>query len=355
MLTINGAFGEGGGQVLRTSLTLAAILKQPIRIENMRAGRNPPGLAAQHLAAVRAAAMICDARLVGDHLGSTQLTFEPQSAPEAGFYEFDVAEARAGGSAGSTILVLQTVLLPLVLAPADSTVVVKGGTHLPWSPSFHYFNDVYLPALARLGIQAAAELMAWGWYPAGNGQVDLAIGGQTRFPDALAGQPLAQERGALQQIAGVAVAANLPAHIAQRMADRAMSLLRQAGLPAAIQPQRVRSVSPGAGIFLVAEYERSRAGFSALGQPGKPSEQVAEEAVNDLLAFHQSGALLDRHLADQLVLPMALARLPGEFRVEELSPHTLTNLWVVEQFLGRVAEVDRDRSVIRFTPQRTND
>jgi RNA 3'-terminal phosphate cyclase (ATP) len=134
-----------------------------------------------------------------------------------------------------------------------------------------------------------------------------------------------------------------------------MSLLRQAGLPAAIQPQRVRSVSPGAGIFLVAEYEGSRAGFSALGQLGKPSEQVAEEAVNDLLAFHHSGALLDRHLADQLVLPMALARLPGEFRVEELSPHTLTNLWVVEQFLGRVAEVDRDRSVIRFTPQRAND
>ncbi len=349
---------------MRTSLTLAAILSQPFCIKNIRAGRNPPGLAAQHLAAIRAAAMICDARLEGDKLGSTQLTFEPQSLPVPGVYEFDVAEARTRGSAGAATLVLQTVLLPLALAQKSSTVIVKGGTHVPWSPSYHYLNEVYLPMLAPLGIQAAAELAAWGWYPAGNGEIHLVIEAGTPAPAAGAGVPAAfpgpqpdvftwwgQKRGALVQISGVAVASSLPAHIAQRMTDRAMSLFKQAGLPAAIEPQRVRSVSPGAGIFLLAEYEWSRAGFSAIGKVGKPSETVAEEAVNDLLAFHESGAALDEHLVDQLVLPVAVNGVPVTLQADRLSKHTLTNIWVMEKFLGRVAEVDTASNIINFIPR----
>jgi RNA 3'-terminal phosphate cyclase (ATP) len=348
MLVINGAQGEGGGQILRTALTLSAILSQPIRIENIRANRKTPGLAAQHLTAVRAAAMICDARLTGDALGSTRLTFEPQTPPIPGIYEFDVADNSAAGSAGAATLVCQTILLPLALAHNSSTVTVKGGTHVPFSPPFHFFDQVYLPALAALGVQAAAELPAWGWYPAGGGEISLTIPGSNVL-NCLTGQDM--PRGALTQVTGIAVASSLPAHIAQRICNRAVNLLKQAGLPAAIDPLRVRSVSPGAGIFLTAHYQGGRAGFSVLGHKGKPSEQVAEEAVNNLLAYHHGQGGMDVHLADQLILPLALTGQPYTMRSGPLSLHTLTNIGVVEQFLGPITEIDHDRGLVFFRPE----
>lgn len=341
MLTIDGAFGEGGGQIVRSSLCLAAITGRPVTIFNIRANRKNPGLAAQHLTAVRAAAMICDADLRGDELGSSILTFAPQAAAIPGDYLFDVAEAREGGSAGATSLVLQTVLLPLELAAGPSRVTVLGGTHVAWSPPFHYLRDVFLPALARLGVRAGFELAAWGWYPAGQGEVTLSLPGGDSL--SAANWPKSLRRGKLQRITGVAVAANLPAHIAQRIRNRAANLLDAAGLPHQLEPLRVRSVSPGAGIFLAAEYEHSRAGFSALGAKGKPSEVVAQEAVDALLAFQRSGAAVDAHLADQLLLPLALAGAQTTLAIERVSEHTRTNLAVVEQFLGPVARISGNR------------
>ncbi len=350
MLVIDGAYGEGGGQIIRTAVTLAAILSQPLRLENIRARRKKPGLAAQHLTAVRAAAQVCAARLRGDSLGSTQLTFEPQQPPLADDYHFDVAAAREGGSAGATSLVLQTALLPLIFAHGTSEVIIKGGTHVAWSPSFHYIQDVYLPTLADLGLAATATLAVWGWYPVGQGEILLEIPDQTAQARPQIPADGWLERGPLRQIRGVAVAANLPAHIAQRMGNRALKLLEAVDLPADIQPQRVRSASPGAGIFLVAEYGDlpTRAGFMALGRKGKPSEQVAQEAVEALLAFHDSGAVCDAHLTDQLIVPVALLGLPLTLSTAKITSHTLTNLWVVEQFLGPVATVDRQQRTIRF-------
>jgi RNA 3'-terminal phosphate cyclase (ATP) len=331
MILIDGSYGEGGGQIVRSALTLSIILNRPVSIQNIRAGRKNPGLSAQHLTAVRAAAMICAAQVSGATLGASRLTFAPQGPACPGPYEFDVAEAREGGSAGAATLVLQTVLLPLALAAGESTITVKGGTHVPWSPPFHHLAEVYLPALARLGAPMSAELLAWGWYPAGGGAIRVKIPGQAT----LKADQVWPERGALRRVTGVAVASSLPADIAQRMSARAMRLLTEAGLPAAIAPQRVRSVSPGAGLFLTAEYEFIRAGFSALGQKGKPADKVAEEAVNDLLAFHRSQAILDDHLADQILLPLALAGFTGQLSAGQLSLHATTNLWVAEQFLGR--------------------
>jgi RNA 3'-terminal phosphate cyclase (ATP) len=344
LLIIDGAYGEGGGQIVRTALTLAAILIKPVRIENIRAGRKNPGLAAQHLTAVRAAAMICDADVLGDELGSTMLTFVPQSRPTPGLYEFDVAEAREGGSAGAATLVLQTILLPLALADDASEVVIKGGTHVAWSPSFHYLNDVYLPALACWGVSVNIQLSVWGWYPAGGGEIKATIPGRA----SLVGNCDWQRRGELQRVKGIAVASSLPAHIAQRIRNRAVNLFDRVEIPTAIEPQRVRSESPGAGIFLTAEYDNIRAGFAALGKKGKPSEQVAQEAVDAVLAHHRSGAVVDAHLADQLILPVALSEWSGTLSVEQVSNHTLTNLWVVEQFLGPVARVEKKRKLIIF-------
>jgi len=335
MLTLDGSHGEGGGQILRTALALAAITGRAIRLEKIRAGRKNPGLAAQHLTGLRAIAEICKAQVSGDEPGSQTLTFRPGGPARAGDYVFDVAEAREGGSAGASSLVLQTVLLPLALAGPgsstgnrDSTVIIRGGTHVAWSPPFDYIRDVWLPTLSQMGVGATLELNRWGWYPVGQGEFRVTVKGRERD---LAPLTLV-ERGDLLRVRGRAVAANLPSHIPQRMATRAQSLLRLAGVEARIDPLRVRAACPGAGIFLTAEYQALRAGFSALGARGKASEAVAEEAVAALLAHRDSGAALDQHLADQLVLPLALAGGVSSFTVERVSRHLTTNIWVVEQF-----------------------
>ncbi len=330
-LLIDGAHGEGGGQILRTAVSLAAITGRPIRIEHIRANRRNPGMAAQHLTAVRAAAALCQARLSGDALGSQELGFAPCAAVSAGDYTFDVALARQGGSAGAVSLVLQTVLLPLALARGKSRVTVRGGTHLPRSPPVDYLCHVWLPMLSRIGIDAQIDLDAWGWFPIGKGQIRATVDGVSG-PH---GKPQALrliERGALRRVIGRAAAARLPAHIPRRMADRARILLEPLGAALDIRWEGVPAACPGAGIFLTAEYENVSAGFSGIGAIGKTSEQVAEEAVASLLQHHGSGAALDRHLADQLLLPLSLAQATSDYSVELVSRHLQTNAWVIERF-----------------------
>jgi RNA 3'-terminal phosphate cyclase (ATP) len=334
-LGIDGAHGEGGGQILRTALTYAALFRRPIRIENIRAGRRNPGLAAQHITSIRAAGAICAAEIEGDSLGSGTLSFTPRATVQPGAWHFDVAEAREGGSAGATSLVLQTVLLPLALAGGESQVTVVGGTHMLWSPSFDYLDGVWLPALRGLGVDAELALEAWGWFPIGQGRIRATIrghaGGSLKPLDLTA-------RGALLGIEGRAVAANLPAHIPQRMADRAGALLREAGMPAEIAPLRVRAACAGAGIFLNARYENATCGFTALGARGKPAEQVAEEAVDLLTDHHRGGAALDEHLGDQILVALAIADGPSRYLVARITRHLETNAWLVERFgLARVA------------------
>jgi RNA 3'-terminal phosphate cyclase (ATP) len=331
-LVIDGSHGEGGGQILRSSLSLAAITGRPVRIEKLRANRKKPGLAAQHLTSVRAAAMLCDAELTGAELGSQTLQFVPRKQVKAGNYFLDVAEAREGGSAGAVMLVLQTLLLPLALAKGVSSVVLCGGTHVDMSPSFDYVHDVWLPMLARMGVRAELSLVRSGWYPVGRGEIRLRISGAGEL------NPLRLEhRGPLRTITGRALAANLPAHISERMAGYARGLLQQAGMAAEIEAAVMQAACPGAGLYLTAHYQNCLAGFGAQGKRGKPAEQVAEEACAALLSHHRSGAALETHLADQLILPAALCRGESVFSVEHISPHLVTNAWVVERFgLARI-------------------
>jgi RNA 3'-terminal phosphate cyclase (ATP) len=338
MLTLDGSYGEGGGQVLRTALTLSAITGQPVHIEHIRAGRKKPGLRPQHLTAVRAAAAVCGARLEGDELGSQTLAFTPGGPPHPGEYTFDVAEAAQGGSAGSAGLVLQTVLLPLALGEGQSHLTIRGGTHVPWAPPVSYLTDVFLPTLARMGIQAQIELTRWGFYPAGGGEIRVQIEGKaTLNPIQLT------RRGELRRVWGTAAVMNLPAHIPQRMANRAHNVLAEAGIGAQVEPRRLRGAGPGAGIFLFAEYgpadESIAAGFTAYGRKGLPAERVAEAACESLLAHHHSGEPADPHLADQLALPMALAQGESQVATSQISQHLLTNAWVVGQFLPQDFEI----------------
>jgi RNA 3'-terminal phosphate cyclase (ATP) len=332
-LSIDGSYGEGGGQILRSALSLAALTGRAVRLDNIRARRRNPGLAAQHLTAVKAAAMLCEARIEGAELGSQTLEFAPGKAVRAGEYALDVGEAREGGSAGAVMLVLQTVLLPLALAEGTSTVSLMGGTHVPMSPPFDYVREVWLPTLARMGLRAELSLVRSGWYPVGKGEIRLEVEGGRRTLRALE----ARNRGALQSVTGRALAANLPAHIPQRMAARALAVLAEDGVSAAIEPAVLQAACPGAGLFLTARYDHCLAGFGALGQRGKPAERVAEEACLALLAHRRSGAALEQHLADQIVLPAALCPDESVFSVERISPHLTTNAWVVERFgLARV-------------------
>lgn len=328
-IIVDGSHGEGGGQILRSAMALSALSGQPFELVNIRANRPKPGLSAQHLTAVRAAAAICDASIEGDRLQSLELRFAPRCPVRPGDYLFDVAEAREGGSAGSVTLVLHTILLPLSLAAGRSVVTIRGGTHVPWSPSVDYVQDVWLPTLAEMGVRAELELFRWGWYPAGGGTVRVSIGG-------IAGKSLAPivagDRGELRKLHGRAVAAKLPAHIPERMRDRANTLLGEAGISGHIRTEIVDTACPAAGIFLALEYEGGRGGAAALGKRGMPSEAVAEEAVTALLAYHRSGAAFDAHLGDQLLLPAACAAGESRFSVAQVTRHLLTNSWVLERF-----------------------
>lgn len=350
MIAVDGSAGEGGGQVLRTALALSVLTGQAVEVRDIRAGRSRPGLRPQHLAAVQAAAAICGAKVEGAALESQRLRFEPGGPTRPGSYAFDVAQIAGQGSAGAVGLVLQTVLLPLALADGPSRLTLRGGTHVPWAPSVDYLQAVFLPTVARMGVQAEVELVAWGFYPAGGGEVRVRIQGGSDKP--LHSLKLV-ERGEVRRVWGRGVASNLPSHIAQRMANRARNLLTSAWAgtdthPGAIplmqiEALRVRSAGPGAAIFLFAEYEHAVAGSSAYGRKGLPSEQVAAAACEDLLAHHRAGAPADPYLADQLVLPMVLAAGTSQVVTSAVTDHLLTNLAVVQAFLSVQVRMEGER------------
>jgi RNA 3'-phosphate cyclase len=324
MLHLDGSYGEGGGQILRTALSLSAVTGAPVRIERIRAGRPKPGLRPQHLTAVQALARVCQAEVTEGHLGSQALTFKPRVL-KAGHYLFDVAAKT--GSAGAVSLIAQALLPPLLMAGAPTTIILKGGTHVPWSPPVHYLSQVFLPALAGLGATAELSLERWGWYPKGGGEVHLHItpvrnltGVEWRTP------------AAPPALRALSAASKLSEHVARRQASRLAARLQDT-VPVEIIP--ASGQDPGSFVFLWGP----RAGFSALGARGKPAEQVADEVAEAYLAFLKSRTALDRHLADQILLYLALARGPSILTTEAITSHLLTNVWAIEQFFGPKFEI----------------
>jgi RNA 3'-terminal phosphate cyclase (ATP) len=324
MLHLDGSYGEGGGQILRTALSLSALTGGPVRIERIRAGRAKPGLRPQHLTAVQALARISQAEVTGVHLGSQELSFRPR-ALNGGHYLFDVAEKT--GSAGAVSLIAQALLPPLLQAKTPSTVILKGGTHVPWSPPVHYLNNVFLPALALLGAQVELTLERWGWYPKGGGEVRLKITPVGAFSGLEWRSPAAPVA-----FRALSASSKLPEHVARRQAARLTARLKET-VPVEIIP--AGGQDPGSFVFLWGP----RAGFSALGARGKPAEQVGDEVADAYIAFWKSGAALDRYLADQILPYLALARGTSTFTTEAVTSHLLTNVWVIEQFLGSTFEV----------------
>ncbi|MBN1441447.1 MAG: RNA 3'-terminal phosphate cyclase [Planctomycetes bacterium] len=319
MITIDGSRGEGGGQILRTSIALSLVTGKPCRIVDIRAGRRKPGLMRQHSAAVSAAAQIGQARVEGNSLGSRELTFFP-AAVRAGTYRFDV------GTAGSCTLVLQTVLPALLRAGAPSEVVLEGGTHNPFAPPFDFLERAFLPLLARMGAKVEAALERPGFYPAGGGRFTVRV------------EPVPQlsriellERGTIRRRRAKALVSRLPANIGRREIKTVQEQLSWE--PAVLQVEEVKS-SPGPGNVLLVEVESENVTevFSGFGERGVSAETVAEQTVSEVLEYLQEDVPVGRHLADQLLMPMVLAG-GGVFRTLPPTRHTRTNVEVIESFL----------------------
>jgi RNA 3'-terminal phosphate cyclase (ATP) len=333
-IVIDGSQGEGGGQILRTSVGLAAAMGIPVRIVNVRAGRPQPGLRPQHLAAVRAAAAVCDGQLEGAEVGSMALTFRPGEV-RAGRYRFDI------GTAGSTTLVLQTILPAIALAPGESDVIVTGGTHNPLAPCFEYLRDVFGVLASAANVQAYFEMVRPGFYPAGGGEVRMQVLGVDYRDDLI---PLRLgSRGELRRVEGLsAVSASLPEHVGRRQAQRASSRLAAAGHTATVEQAAWQTFCPGTAVFLRAVFSRSVAGFFSLGARGKPAEKVADEAVDELLGFLSSPGAVDAHAADQLITVAALCPDRSSISTARVTDHLLTNAQVIRQLTGRGVAIDAE-------------
>jgi len=337
---IDASHGEGGGQVLRTALSLAVARGRPVTLRQIRARRPRPGLQPQHLTVVRALAAISDAVVSGDALDSTEVTFVPRTL-RGGSYDFDIGAIR--GSAGSVSLLFQALLLPLSLAAQPSRVRLRGGTHVPWSPPVPYLTGVFLPALRRIGVRADLTLRRWGWYPAGGGEIDVSVTPSRSW------QSVRWERPIAHTLEGISAVSRLPRSIAERQRARALDRLEAAGRAATITIDEDRTaIGPGTLTMLTATGESALAGFSALGRRGVRAETIADEAVAPLLAYLETGAAVDDHLADQLIAFLALADGPSAFTCPGLSSHLRTVAWVVERMLpvrvlleeGRPARVE---------------
>jgi RNA 3'-phosphate cyclase len=323
MIELDGSFGEGGGQILRTSLALALLTGKAFHLRNIRAGRKKPGLQPQHLMCVRAAGSIGQAQLRGDSLGSSDLVFEPASVVP-GKYTFSI------GTAGATGLVLHTLYLPLALQSAPSELTILGGTHVTASPCFHFLDVTWRHYMAVLGLQISLRLRRPGFYPRGGGVIEAHI------------QPGSELRGfemggssRPDRITGVSAVAGLPEQIAQRQTRRAVNRLRGLSLKVDLQEETWPG-GPGTVLLLELNTQPVPTVFFGLGARGKPAERVADEAVEQVLAFldaEQAG--VDPHSADQLVLPLVLAQGPSTFPVTMITSHLSTNVAVIRQFVER--------------------
>lgn len=327
MLEIDGSYGEGGGQILRTAVALAAVTSQPLRIINIRSNRSKPGLAAQHITAIKSVAALCNATTTDLEVGASAIEFVPEQL-QAGKFEFEI------GTAGSITLVLQACLIPAIYAGENITLSITGGTDVKWSPPVDYFKFVFLKLIEKMGINVKIEVKRRGYYPQGGGRVDLEIKPVSKL------RPLhIPEPGELKKIAGVIHLTKLPDHISDRIKKSALDKLKSYGNIELIQETQDTGVSQGTGITLWAETKHSILGGSALGERGLPAEKVGSTAAEALIQELNCGGSVDVHATDQLLPYMALEG--GEVTVRELSMHAKTNMWLIEQILGKKFQVEQ--------------
>jgi len=332
MLHIDGSMGEGGGQILRSSLGLSLVTGTPCRISNIRARRKKPGLLRQHLTAVRAATEIGKAEVTGAHVGSSELVFEP-TAIAGGEYSFAI------GTAGSATLVLQAVLPALLRADGPTLLAIEGGTHNPMAPPFDFLEQCFFPLLRRMGVTIEAQLVRPGFYPAGGGRVLVEV----EPCEKLAPIELL-ERGELIRRRARAWVAHLPKEIARREVKQMQKQLnwdRDCFEIVEIDD----SLGPGNLVAIELHYEHVDEVVTSFGEKRRPATAVVKQAIDEYREYTAADVPVGQHLTDQLLIPLALAG-GGRFRCVRPTPHTLTNIAVIETFLPvrfRIDKQDRHR------------
>ncbi len=316
-MKVDGSFGEGGGQILRTSTALGALLNEPIEIYNIRINRPKPGLAHQHLAGIKALQDMVDGEARGAEIGSTKVGFYPKRLG-SGTYIIDTK------TAGSITLILQSLLIPGIFSRGGIELDVRGGTDVMWSPPIDYVKHVFLPILKKMGVNADVEIIKRGYYPKGNGRVIVNISPIEKL------RPLkVTKRGDFTGMRGQSHSLNLPSHVVDRMANSAKDNCR-----CSVILECGEGISTGCGIVLWVEFQNSVLGASALGAPGKPAEKVGKEAAKGLLREIEGRATFDRFMGDQIIPYMGLADGTSRITVKKLTGHILTNIYVVEKILG---------------------
>ncbi|HEY9423046.1 MAG TPA: RNA 3'-terminal phosphate cyclase [Thermoanaerobaculia bacterium] len=333
-LDLDGSMGEGGGQVLRTSLALSILTGTPVRLRNLRARRSRPGLMRQHLTSVHAAARISGAQVEGAEIGSREISFAPGPV-QPGDYRFDI------GTAGSSTLILQTILPALLHASGPTTVTIEGGTHNVMAPPFEFLERAFLPLIRRMGAHVEAHLERPGFYPAGGGRITARIEPVPR----LSGLHVL-ERGEVFGLRATALISSLPRHIAERELHH---IQREAGWDSSsLEIREVESAGPGNVLLLEVESEALTEVFAGFGERGVRAEEVADRVLREMDRYLAAGVPVGEHLADQLLLPLALAG-SGSFATLPLSLHATTQIDLIPRFLNvgiAVEEAGKDRAVV---------
>jgi RNA 3'-phosphate cyclase len=336
MVEIDGSFGEAGGQILRTALSLSAVTKKPCRIFNIRKNRPKPGLATQHLIGVQAISQLCNAELEGDFLGSKEIKFYPNEIQTKDLHlKIDTA--------GSITLILQTLILPALFTTSPVKVYFDGGaTDTFFSPTIDHFRYVFLKILEKMGIKAEISIIKRGYYPEGGAKVEIKILPLQNFVSQNLGEQASKiknieltERGALKNILIISGASDFlkEKKVAERQIAGAKVILGKLKLPTEEKIEYYQTQCPGSQICLIAEFENTIIGTDNLGKLGKRAEDVGKEAALELLKEQKSNACLDKHQSDQILPFMALLTKKSQATVSEITEHCKTNIWAIEKFL----------------------
>ncbi len=337
MIEIDGSYLEGGGSIIRTAVALSAVTGKDCKITDIRAKRANPGLQAQHSTAVSAIEKLCDAVVRGNEIGSTKLEFYPGKI-KGGSLSLNV------GTAGSTALVLQALMIPAVHCSSPLDIKITGGTLNRWAPSISYIENVTLDILKKMGYKGEVKLMRHGFYPKGGGEVEASISPSALLPIELV------KRGKAMHVFGSCTTSKdlAKAKVAERMQKHARErLFKEFQIVPEIKAEYVDALSTGGGCDFFVLYENSITGASAIAELGKSAEKVAGEAVASLIENHATDAPIDEHMADQIIPYMALAGGESRVKVAKITNHTLTNIWVCEKFMNVSFKVDEKDNVIR--------
>ena len=343
MLKIDGSHGEGGGQILRTAVSLSVLTKTPVEISNIRANRPDPGIKPQHYTAIKLIKDLCNAQTTGLEIGSSKVTFQPGKI-KGGEYRFDI------GTAGSIVLVCQTCVLSLVNTSERVKIVITGGTDVKWSPSWDYFERVFLPIINNMGLNVRGKLIRRGYYPKGGGEAELTVDPSEKL------KPFRYiENIKFSKVKGIVHQAQLPDHVGTRIKHAAIKQLMKNSLIADISLEKVDSPSPGTGITIWTQEKNIILGETGLGERGIPAERIGEDTAIRLLDEIRSGATIDSHALDQIIPYMALANITGSSSclVGQISSHAETNMWLVSQFF-RNKEIFKVEKVKNLYNVRTN-